>query len=379
MERPLVFRLAVLVLGLTVVSQGQTLSFDVRPPPPVQLKSSHLWNITLQNPTLDTSSVYFHVEAYAVEGRAVFVANTQDFAVAPGEQALSARDIRLTDIWCDTGFGAFAEPDAFLPEGDYTYNLTLVPEMTLRSFILQVHAPARLKLVWPKDGAEIRDSLPLFVWRPPLVPGFRVEYRYSVSVSEVKNGQSCSLALSGDACVAEYCRSSQTAWRYGGMAGRLEPGRTYAWRVQAWDTAGAPVDTSYSPSRAGSFVYRPGASPAESHSSFEVPRAGQSVSGRTFLRVKSGIPDAELCVMEYSLGSDSAPGNWEMVGSFPRTQDCFVGRWSSDSAVKREKRTFGCPCRLRATVLDRQGQPDESAVETIVNRPPGRRRGCGCH
>jgi hypothetical protein len=132
--------------------------------------------------------------------------------------------------------------------------------------------------------------------------------------------------------------------------------------------------------KTGSFVYRPGASPAESHSSFEVPRAGQPVYGQMFLRVKSGVPDAEVCVMEYSLGSDSARGAWQIVGSFPRTQDCFVGRWSSDSALKREGKAFGCPCKLRATVLGRQGQHDEILLETVVTQPPApERRGCGCH
>jgi hypothetical protein len=229
----LVFRLTALLLGLSAVGYGQALSFDVRPPPPAQLKSSHLWNITLQNPTRDTSSGYLHVEASDVSTGTVFTANTQELLLPPGARTLSARDIRLTDIWCDTGYGAFAAPDSLLPEGDYAYNLTLMPEMTLRTLSLQVHAPGPLKLVWPVNGAEVTDSLPLFVWRPPVIPGFYSEYLYSVRVGEVKSGQSCSLAISSGVTIVEHCRSSQTAWRYTSGTTRLEPGKTYAWRVEA--------------------------------------------------------------------------------------------------------------------------------------------------
>jgi hypothetical protein len=233
MKRLLVLRAAVLLLGLTAIGQGQALSFDVRPLPPAQLKSNYLWDITLQNPTLDTWSVYFHVEAYAVGGRAVFAANTQDFALAPGERTLSAREIRLSDIWCERGSEAFAEPDSLLPEGDYTYNITLVPEMMLTSFLLQVRAPRPLELLWPRPGGVVSDSLPLLAWKGPVVPWYTGEYLYSVRVAEMQPGKSCSLATSSEASIVEHCRSSQTVWRYSNSARRLVPGRTYAWRVEA--------------------------------------------------------------------------------------------------------------------------------------------------
>jgi len=135
----------------------------------------------------------------------------------------------------------------------------------------------------------------------------------------------------------------------------------------------------YSLSQVGWFVYRPAASHAAGLSSFEVPGAGQPVFGQTYLRVKSGIPDPELCVMEYSLGTSSARGNWQIIGSFPKMQGCFVGRWDADSTVKREGQAFGCPLRLRATVLGRQGQHDVTLLETVVTQPPApSRRGCGC-
>jgi len=223
-----------LLLGLAAVGQGQALSFDVRPPPPAQLKSSALWNIILRNSTPETSSAYFHVEVSDASRGAVFTANTQELLFAPGERTLSARDIRLTNTWCDTGYGAFAAPDSLLPKGDYAYNLTLMPERALRIFYLQVREPAPVNLVWPANGAEVTDSLPLFVWRPPVIPGSYGNYYYSVRVGEVKNGQSCSLLTTiSKANFVEHCRSSRTAWRYGDGASRLEPGKTYAWRVEA--------------------------------------------------------------------------------------------------------------------------------------------------
>ena len=132
--------------------------------------------------------------------------------------------------------------------------------------------------------------------------------------------------------------------------------------------------------KTGSFVYRPGKGGRAGRADFESPRAGEPVFGRTSLRVKADLRGAELCVLEYALGADSARGDWQMVGCYPKTQDQFVGMWASDSAVIRAGQPYGSPCALRATVLGRKGQHDETLLETVVNQQPARtRRGCGCH
>jgi hypothetical protein len=224
---------ALLLAVLSGLLFGQTISFDIRRPALAQLRSNDLWDITLRNPTLDTWPVYLHVEAYAVEAGPVFAANSQEISLAPGKMSLTAESLQLSDVWCEKGYEAFAVPDSHLPEGDYTYVITLVPEMTPVSFVLQVRQPRPMDLVWPKNGAALRDSLPLFVWSYPVVPWYAGEYLYSVRVAEMHRGQSCASATSSETTIVEYCRSSQTVWRYPDWARKLIPGRTYGWRVDA--------------------------------------------------------------------------------------------------------------------------------------------------
>ena len=231
--RAVAFAAAALLLAAAGPLHAQTITFDVHRPPPAQLSFKHLWNISLRNPSLDTWSVYFHVEANDVKVGPVFAATSREMFLAPGESSLTAEDIQLIDVWCEEGFEAFAAPDSFLPEGDYTYCITLLPEMTFTTFLLQVRKPRPIEFLWPRPSAVVRDSLPLFVWNRPVLPWYAGEYRYSVRVAEMRRGQSCSLATNSEATIVEHCRSPQTAWRYPRRAKELIPGRTYAWRVEA--------------------------------------------------------------------------------------------------------------------------------------------------
>jgi hypothetical protein len=186
------------------------------------------------------------------------------------------------------------------------------------------------------------------------------------------------MAVKRNQPVFEDQRLSATACRAPARTA-LAVGRTYAWRVVATDTAGSPVDTVRTQSKTGTFVFRPGPDRAETHTDFTYPQAGRSVTGNTSLAVASDVPDAELCVMEYSLGSDSTSRDWHVIGSFSKAQDPFVGMWGSDSAVIRAGKNFPSPCVVRATVLGRRGQRGQTEpLPLVINQPPPPdRRGCG--
>lgn len=358
---------------------GAPISFAVAAPPPEQVNFKHLWNITLHNPAPDTSSVSFRVEAREVGAGAVFSASTQSIALAPGERRLTAQDIKLSDVWCKQGYEAFVGLDSVLPEGDYAYTVTLDPRMPQAALFFRIRKPESIELAWPPSDAVIRDSRPVLVWKPPDVSRPLGSYRYAVRLVEVRRGQTATSALGRNRPVFEDRRVPAAACRVPPRI-RLVPGRTYAWRVGLSDTAGMSFDSAHTQSQAGSFVYKPGASQQDTSTYFTFPQSGRSVTGHTSLVVTSNVPDAELCVLEYSLGSDSVHADWHMIGYFPRGQTSFVGTWASDSAVVRAGKTFPSPCILRATVLGRQGQRGEAALLPLVINPPPppTRRGCGC-
>lgn len=213
-----------------------------------------------------------------------------------------------------------------------------------------------------------------------MVSGPIVAYQYALRVVELGRGQAGLAAVGRNRPVFEDSRVPTTAYRIP-VRTAFAAGRTYAWRVVVTDTAGLPVDTARTQSQAGSFVYKPVAVAEDASTSFAFLRAGSSVAGNASLVVRSDAPDAEICILEYVLGSDSTSQDWHVIGSFMRAQRSFVGTWSSDSAVLRAGRSFPMPAIVRATVLGSKGQRSRSVLLPLVINapPPPTRRGCGCN
>jgi hypothetical protein len=131
--------------------------------------------------------------------------------------------------------------------------------------------------------------------------------------------------------------------------------------------------------KVGTFVYKPDTTLRARRDSIEYPITGQALQGTMSIVVRSDSPPAEMCVLEYSLGSDSAPGPWQMVGPIPQSQGRFIGTWASDSALLRAQMPYGTPCALKPIILGRDGRNKELLLKTVINEPPKRvSRGCGC-
>ncbi len=370
--------LASLLFGGTGRLPVATVTFDAVAPQPGEESFKYLWNITLQNPTTKACSVSFRVEAREARGGTVFSACTPATELVPGERRLTSSDIKLTDVSCKKGYEAFVGSKRVLPPGDYTYLITLAPRMTQKVFFFRVRLPRRIKLAWPPSGAAVTDTQPILVWEPPEVSGPFVDYRYRLRVVEVRRGQNALAAVRNNPSVFEDRQVATSALRID-AGSTLVAGRTYAWRVAVADTDGMARDTARTQSLTGTFVYKPGTNQAVTRADFTYPHPGRSVTGNASFVVTSDIPDAELCIGEYSLGSDSAGRAWHVIGSFRHDRGFFVGAWSSDSAVIRAGQTFPSPCVIRATVLGSKGQCGEPAlISLVVNQPPpADRRGCG--
>ena len=370
---------AFLLFAATGHLLGAPVTFSAVAPRPGQEDFKYLWDITVHNPNPDTVSASFKVEARDVAVGSVFSAKSQLLVLAPGDSKLTASDIKLSEVSCKNGYEAFTRPGRVLPEGDYTYTITLDPRMPQAVFFLRVRATKPVGLAWPPNGAVVTDTQPVFVWTPPVASGPTVAYHYALRVVELGRGQTGLAALRRNRAVFEESRVSTTAYRVPARAA-LAAGRTYAWRVAATDTAGSPVDTASTQSQPGSFLYKPAAVEPDTGTSFAFLTAGSSVAGKAWLVVNSDAPDAEFCVLEYALGNDSTSQDWHVIGSFTRAQRSFVGMWSSDSAVLRAGKEFPMPAVVRATVLGTKGQHSRSVfLPLVINQPPPpTRKGCGC-
>lgn len=252
---------------------GKPISIDIASPPPEQVDFKHLWGITLHNPTSDTVSVSLRVEAREVAAGVVFTTSTQKIVLAPGDHRLAPRDVKLTDEWWKKGYEAFTRP-GHLPEGDFTYTVSLVPAMMQAALFFRIRIPKPVELIWPSNAAVVGDSQPVFAWKPPVVSGPPGAYRYFLRVVEVARGQNAAAALQRNPSVFDGRGLSATVCRIPVQAGRFVPGKTYAWRAAAMDPARESVDTTRTRSQASLFLYRPDMAKADTTTAFAYQPAG---------------------------------------------------------------------------------------------------------
>jgi hypothetical protein len=134
-----------------------------------------------------------------------------------------------------------------LPEGSYTACAAAADES---GFVLaqscadfSIAYPDPPELLGPDDGADLTDTSPLFQWTPVQVPaGYQLTY--DLRIVEVLPGQLPSEALRSNIPVYEDLDAMGTVLRYPVEALPLEPGKTYAWSVQALDQNGYPASAN---------------------------------------------------------------------------------------------------------------------------------------
>lgn len=103
-------------------------------------------------------------------------------------------------------------------------------------------------LIAPADRQTVVSAYPTFQWTPVVMPGRQVGYL--LRVVEVLPGQTPLKAIEADVPVLETVLTTVTTYTYPPTALPLDPGKTYAWRVQAVNTlntdpgAGRPVGTT---------------------------------------------------------------------------------------------------------------------------------------
>ncbi|MEJ2185324.1 MAG: hypothetical protein P8Z36_05240, partial [Gemmatimonadota bacterium] len=192
-----------------------------------------------------------------------------------------------------------------LPEGSYTACAAATDQS---GFVLAqscadftIAYPAAPELLGPDDGADVTSTSPLFQWTPVQVPvGYQLTY--DLRIVEVLPGQLPSEALRSNIPQYEDLDAMGTVLRYPVGALPLEPGKTYAWSVQALDQNGYPASANDGRSEIRTFkVSEPGSStPAEDATTLTLESTSSAASSLTVGDEVKGLHD--ICTL-----SDSAP------------------------------------------------------------------------
>jgi len=229
---------ALLVLTLAGLS-AQPVVVTLHQPPPGQLQYEDLWWLDLQNTTHDTyPAVYLQAEVTAAGIGPVFRANSNEFALPPGLKTIHPRDITVRDPWYLPGYEVFVRRTGALPDGDYTYVITVMPNnLGQGSNQVQIRQSGPPRLIAPNDGGTVPDPMPVFAWLPPSpMPAGPVSYR--LRLVEVRGQQTPPEAMAANRSWFEQDGLTQPNLRYPVSARPLNEGSEtpprFAWQVTAF-------------------------------------------------------------------------------------------------------------------------------------------------
>lgn len=225
--------LLVLIASGSLTAQPVTVT--PHQPPPGQLQYEDLWWLDLDNTTQQTfSPVHLEAEVSEAQIGPVFRASSNDFDLPPGHKTIQSRDITVHDPWYLPGYEVFVRRTGTLPEGNYTYRITVMPgNLGSGQNNVQIRLPGVPQLSAPADGAELMDLLPMLTWTPPSpMPSSPVTYR--LRIVEIISGQTRDEAMASNPSWFEQDGISITSLRYPTSAQPLTPEQAgFAWQVTA--------------------------------------------------------------------------------------------------------------------------------------------------
>ena len=145
-----------------------------------------------------------------------------------------------------------------LPEGEYDACITLkdLNGTILKSNLcvqFNIVYPSPPSLFYPTDGDQLTSNYPVFTWTPVQVPP-EYQLRYILKIAEILPGQTSNQALLANTVQYEDDNLLTTNMQYPVSALPLEPGKTYAWQVQAVDQNGFPPSDNEGKSEIWTFV-----------------------------------------------------------------------------------------------------------------------------
>ena len=201
-------------------------------PPPGHYNIEELWSVTLTNPDRDTYSVWLEGTITKAEGGEVFWAQTDSFPLPPGPpKVLHYRDLHVAHQRNAPGYEEFAARTGGLPEGDYTFEVKLMPDYGSSSVNIKVKPIGPPRLISPRMGDTVRTPYPQFVWTPPMPPPSG-PVTYTLKVVEALVGQTVEEAMKGNPPWFEEEGLTTSSLRYPSSARAIEGSKQYVWMVR---------------------------------------------------------------------------------------------------------------------------------------------------
>jgi len=247
-----------------VHAQGWNVMVSMQPFPSPYLgdweHNPTIGSLTITNNTTTPTDVLIYLTIARANGSMLATGNSNPVSVPPGApvQINSDRFIDWSTVTYDAGSRDQAIQTGRLPEGEYNACITL-KDMSGPILVSNVCAPFTIvypsppSLFFPMDGDSLDSMYPIFTWTPVNVPP-AYQLHYVLRIVEILSGQTPHQALLANIVQFENDNLLTTNIQYPISALPLEPGKTYAWHVQAVDQNGFPPSANQGRSEIWMFV-----------------------------------------------------------------------------------------------------------------------------
>jgi hypothetical protein len=203
-------------------------------------------SLTITNNTSSPTDVLIYLTLIRNSSGVIATGNSNPISTSPGvpTQVNSDRFIDWGTVTYNTSTRDQAIQTGRLPEGEYNACVTvkdpsgaILASNVCAPFTIVYPSPPSLFL--PVDGDSLTSSCPLFTWTPVQVPP-AYQLHYVLKIVEILSGQIPHQALLVNVVQYEDNNLLTTNIQYPMSALLLEPGKSYAWQVQAVDQNGFP-------------------------------------------------------------------------------------------------------------------------------------------
>ncbi len=212
------------------------ITINIVQPPAGMINKDQLWNMVLTNNTNTTYDVTILLSLKdAVTGQSVLSAGTRAMQLPKGVKVLALQDIQPVQY----NYGA-SDIGNFLPLGSYIacytvnrYGHELMEAIATECVRINITPLSPPLLNMPSNKSVLQTPVPQFSWIPPAPMNMFNNLSYDVSVAEVLEGQSAIEAVQYNTPVYVSSNVKAPYENYPSTYSRLQPGKTYAWRVTA--------------------------------------------------------------------------------------------------------------------------------------------------
>jgi hypothetical protein len=232
------YRYIKVLLSLFVVAQlccmtaGAQVSIIMYPLPQQQLKPADMFRADVLN--AGTASQVYFIGTITQKGQKVVSAKSQVITLNTGSTQLN--ETMLAPAY--SFFSSAVEQTGSLPYGNYTiclkaYLLNGIEETAIACEDIELMPLSPPLLLNPENESSIIEEYPLLVWLPPMPVG-KEKVVYDLKLVEIMPNQTAYDAIQRNFALLEQKNISGTSLQYPANAMKLDVGKKYAWKVNAY-------------------------------------------------------------------------------------------------------------------------------------------------